>query len=153
MPIGRISHRTVSRIGWLVPGLAMLLILPGRALSQAPTHGTDPTYTTPNAGSTSSEGMTGPFGRVDPVVEARRRQAQIAEIRQSMESDAARLLKLAQELDDEVSRTNPDVLTPAQLKMVAEIQKLAHRVKAKMNEIDRGTATEPPLPITVPQHQ
>jgi hypothetical protein len=97
--------------------------------------------------------MTGPFGRVDPVVEARRQQPRIAEIRQSVESDATKLLNFAQELDDEVRRTNPDALTPAQLKIIAEIQKLAHRVKAKMNEIDRGTAADPPLPIAFPQHQ
>jgi hypothetical protein len=97
--------------------------------------------------------MTGPFGRVDPAVEAKRQQAHIAEIRKSMESDATKLLKFAQELDDEVSRTNPDTLTAAQLKMVAEIQKLAHKVKAKMSEIDSGAAADPTLPIPVPQHQ
>ena len=40
--------------------------------------------------------------------------------------------KLANELDAEISTTNPDTLTPEQLRKVAEIEKLARGVKDKM---------------------
>jgi hypothetical protein len=48
------------------------------------------------------------------------------------------LLKLARELEDEVSRTNPGSLTPDQLRKVAEIEKLARGVKDKMSTPVRG---------------
>jgi hypothetical protein len=51
----------------------------------------------------------------------------------SMVADAARLLKLAGELNAEVGSANPGTLTPAELRKVAEIEKLAHNVKEKMS--------------------
>jgi hypothetical protein len=56
----------------------------------------------------------------------------------SLVSDADKLLKLASELKSEVDQNNPDSLTPAQLRKVAEIEKLAHSVKVKMSTSVRG---------------
>lgn len=62
-----------------------------------------------------------------------------AERQKSLVADANKLLKLALELEDEVSRTNPDSFTPAELRKVEEIEKLAHRVKQKMSTSVRGS--------------
>jgi hypothetical protein len=56
----------------------------------------------------------------------------------SMVADADRLVRLVNELNVEIARTNPDSLTPAQLHKVAEIEKLAHNVKDKMSTSVRG---------------
>jgi len=61
-----------------------------------------------------------------------------AERHKSIVSDTNKLLKLARELEDEVSRTNPGSLTPDQLRKVAEIEKLARGVKDKMSTPVRG---------------
>ena len=155
MPWGRILYSPVERVARVALYLAISLALPIGALSQAPTHGTDPTYSSPNSGTVSREAMSDTTGRVDPVEAARRQHARRAEIRQSVDSDIAKMIKLAQELDDEVSRTSPATLNVAQLKKVAEIEKLAHKVKAKMIEYDGGTPPPPPpiVPLSGPQHQ
>jgi hypothetical protein len=59
----------------------------------------------------------------------------------SMVADTDRLVRLVNELNAEVERTNPDLLTPAQLHKVAEIEKLAHNVKDKMSTSVRSTPT------------
>ena len=144
----RATGKEWGRIVRGVAGLAVLLGLAFCVHSQAPTHGTDPTYSAPNVGGMSPEAIPGTYGRLDPAEVARREQAHKVEIRQSVESDTNKLLKLAKELDDEISSTSPDALTSSQLKKIAEIGKLAHKVKDKMSEFDRGsTAT---LPIVMP---
>lgn len=155
MMFGRITHRQAVNAGSGALGMALLLGLPCGAFGQAPTHGTDPSYNSPGIGTTSSEGMPGgPYGAIDPVEQARRDRAHRADIRQTVESDTQKLVKLAQELDDEISRTSPNALTPAQLKKVAEIEKLAHKVQAKMTEFQRGGGISQPLPIPInPQHR
>jgi hypothetical protein len=50
----------------------------------------------------------------------------------SMLSDAAKLLRLANELHIEVAANNNPTLTPAQLRKIQQIEKLAHKVKAEM---------------------
>jgi hypothetical protein len=57
----------------------------------------------------------------------------------SMVADTNKLLRLVNELNVEIASTNPDSLTPAQLRKVAEIEKLAHSVKDKMSTSVRGT--------------
>ncbi len=155
MTFGRILHRPVEKTSRGALGLALLLISPFCAFCQAPTHGSDPTYNSPGLGTTSSEAMPGgPYGAMSPAEQARMERAHRADIRQTVESDTEKLLKLAQELDDEISRTAPNALTPAQLKKVAEIEKLAHKVQAKMTEFERGGGISQPLPIPInPQHQ
>jgi hypothetical protein len=70
-----------------------------------------------------------------------------AALHKSMVADADKLLKLASELNAETSRPDFGSLTPAQLRKVAEIEKLAHSVKEKM----RNTTLAIPLyPDTLP---
>lgn len=56
----------------------------------------------------------------------------------SMVADTDRLVRLVNELNAEIVRTNPDSLTPAQQRKVAEIEKLARNVKEKMSTSVRG---------------
>jgi hypothetical protein len=65
-----------------------------------------------------------------------------------MVADAAKLLKLAQALNDELA-AQPGDPTPAQLRKMAEIEKLARSVKEDMSTSVRGLApfTGPGTPI------
>jgi len=68
-----------------------------------------------------------------------------AERRRSLVADTNKLLKLAQELDAEVKSTSGDSLNSAELTKVAEIEKVAHKVKEKMSTSVRGTTDVQPL--------
>ena len=52
----------------------------------------------------------------------------------TMIADTDKLLRLARELNAEVSSSGPSSLTPEQLSKIASIEKLAHNVKEKMTE-------------------
>jgi hypothetical protein len=84
----------------------------------------------------------GPFSTngdpTDDVQAEKRMTALNAERQKSMISDSAKLLKLAAELNNEIAQSNTGELTPAQLRMVAEIEKLAHNVRDKMTMSIRG---------------
>ena len=67
-----------------------------------------------------------------PVFYEKRLQMLNAAQHQSMVADTDRLLKLVAELNSQVSSSNSNALTPEQLRMVADIEKLAHSVKDKM---------------------
>jgi hypothetical protein len=73
------------------------------------------------------------FGLSDPSMEQRRLRAINTERQKLMTADTEKLLKLVRALNEEVEKTHPDSLTPAQLRTVAEIEKLAHSVKEKMS--------------------
>lgn len=51
---------------------------------------------------------------------------------QAMVADTDRLLKLVADLNAQINSSNSNALTPDQLRMVADIEKLAHSVKDKM---------------------
>jgi hypothetical protein len=67
-------------------------------------------------------------------------QALNADRQKSMVSDADKLLRLVDELNSEIARSKPDSLSAAQLRKVAEIEKLAHKVRDKMSTSVRGVA-------------
>jgi hypothetical protein len=64
----------------------------------------------------------------------------IAAQHKAMVSDTDKLLKLVIQFNAEIDNSTPAALTPEQLRMVAEIEKLAHSVKDKM----RTSAPEVP---------
>jgi hypothetical protein len=66
-----------------------------------------------------------------------------AERQKTMVSDAGKLLKLATQLNAEIAASDQAELTPEQLKRVAEIEKLARKVKQKMSFSVRGTPSFP----------
>jgi hypothetical protein len=68
----------------------------------------------------------------------------------SMVADTDRLVKMVAELNAQVSRSNAKSLTPEQLRMVAEIEKLAHSVRDKMRMSVRSSVygdMAPPAPF------
>jgi len=133
-------------------GLSLMFLFTLPAVLRGQMQGHDPTFTSPNSATVSHEGMSDTAGRVDPVVEARRQQMQRIVVRQSLEADSARLLELAKELDDEIAKTQPEMLTPTELKCYAEIGKLARKMKSDMKSFQSGGATILPLaaPIAAP---
>lgn len=68
-----------------------------------------------------------------------------AERQKSMVKDADKLLKLARELDEEVNRPTNASYDQAEYSKVAEIEKLAHKVKDKMSTSVQG-------PIDFPEY-
>lgn len=68
----------------------------------------------------------------NPEMEAKRLNALNAERQKSLVSDTNKLVKLTAELNAQINGTHPGSLTGAQLRMVAEIEKLAHTIREKM---------------------
>jgi hypothetical protein len=131
----------LCRIVWRrALGLEMLLALPLATLAQSPGQLPDPAHLPDSTFS----GTTG-TGIQDTVAEARRLR-QLNEARQkSMVADANKLLKLAAELNAEMAASNADTVTPAQLRKVAEIERLARNVREKMAMSVRVTAAFPEM--------
>jgi hypothetical protein len=131
-----------------LPGLVLLLAL---ALSGRAQQRPDPSQTPPFQQTATQEQVRAleQFPDNDPVEKERRLRALNAQRHKSMVSDANKLLKLARELEDEVSRTNPDSFTPAELRKVAQIEKLAHSVKEKMSISVTGMPEPLHLPPTM----
>jgi hypothetical protein len=131
----RTSSRWVSRPARQALCLALLLALPGGAQNGAPQ---------PRGASAQpmGQGAGDPFADADGQYspEDERRLRALNALRQkSMVEDTNKLLKLAAELNAEVSSAHPDSLTAEQLRKLAEIEKLAHSVKDKMSTSVRPT--------------
>jgi hypothetical protein len=77
----------------------------------------------------------------NPTSTQKRQLALNAQRQKQMVADASKLLKLAQELNDEVAASHPGAWAPEQLRKIAEIEKLARSVREKM--IDGAGAPEP----------
>lgn len=136
----RVSHAT-RRMLWL----ALLLVLPVGA-QNGPLSGTKQTGGTQGNWRTNNQVIQ--FGDGDAVEDERRLRLLNAERQKSMISDAGKLLKLAGELETEVTNARTEALTPAELHKVGEIEKLARNVKEKMSFSVRGSPVfrEPPAP-------
>jgi hypothetical protein len=67
----------------------------------------------------------------------------------SLVTDAAKLLKLARQLDAEVAAANGNSFTPEQLHKIARIEKLARNVKEEMSSSVRDSVmgADPFLPV------
>jgi hypothetical protein len=85
----------------------------------------------------------------DPSEHDERLRALNRERQKAMISDTNKLLKLVSEFDSEVRSANLDTLTPAQLRKLAQIEKLAHNVKDKMSYLLPGKPGAPPLPTMI----
>lgn len=89
-------------------------------------------------------------GGFDSAITVRRAKMMNNDRRKSLVTDSDRLIKLATDLNNQIAHSNAGSLTPDQLRMVAEIEKLAHEVREKM------TMTVPPpsgnvFPVYGPQ--
>ena len=76
---------------------------------------------------------SGQYGQEPNSPDKKRIQLLNAERQKSLVSDADKLLKLAKELNNEVTESNSDALSSDQLRKVEEIAKLAKSVKSKMS--------------------
>ena len=76
---------------------------------------------------------SGPFGPGGPNADKKRIALLNAQRQKSLVSDTEKLLKLAQELNDQVTQSGSATLSDDELRKVAEIGKLAHNVKDKMS--------------------
>jgi len=128
------SNWQKSKLLCAVPGLAIVLAL---AFASA---GYSQTGSGANGGMGS---MHPPFtgrqdvdplasGDYDPVMMERRIRVLNMERQKEMVADAAKLLKLARELNSEVAAQHSTTLTQEQLHKIAEIEKLARSVKERM---------------------
>lgn len=134
--ISRLSLRVASR----ALGLALLLAVPGGAQ-----YGPMQRPPRSQASRLQAGGMMSGMGDTDPIVEERRLRALNAERQRSLVSDTKKLLKLAHDLNDEVNATATDSLDRQELMQVAEIEKLAHKVKEKMSTSVKGTTDFQPF--------
>lgn len=121
--------------------IALLLV----AQAGAQSHGTPSLPTLPSGAPVGSREDYDIPNR-DPVEEARRLQALNAARQKGMVSDANKLLKLTTEFNEEIARTNSATFTPAQLRKLAQIEKLAHSVSEKMSStVLPSTEVQSPL--------
>ena len=135
----RTPSRWASHTERLLLCLALLLAWPG---------GTQNGPQQPHGGLGQQMGQQGDNSLSDlgdqyPVEYEKRLRALNALRQKSLVEDTNKLLKLAAELNAEVSSAHPDALTAEQLHKLAEIEKLARSVKEKMSAPVSGTPAFP----------
>jgi hypothetical protein len=108
--------------------LALLAVAP----CCAQIRGTSPSLPTLPSGAPVGSRQDPDLPNSDPAEEERQLRAAIAERQKRVAKDAGKILKLSNELNAEVARENPVSLSPAQLHMVAEIEKLARDLKENL---------------------
>lgn len=122
--------------------MGLLLVLPGAA-QYTPSKSQFPSQ---QAGPAQNHSIDG-FGDNDPFANEQRLRALNESRHKSVVRDTQKLLELATELNSEIQATNPDTLTPAQLRQWREIEKLAHHVKDNMRDMAPEEPVEaPPAP-------
>jgi hypothetical protein len=127
--------------------MAFLLILP---LGGAQSHiGGLPPPISPGVGDSPLGGLNN--GNADDPDQARRIRLLNAERQKSLVADTVKLLKLANELNVVMAKEDASAPTQAELRKVADIEKLAHNVGEKMKITVIGTpiyrdSRMPPVP-------
>jgi hypothetical protein len=134
------SARRCGTVGILALGAVLLLALP--CGSQTPgqvNNGTQLGRHTP-----PSRGMDQPQieTMATPVYAEKRLKMLNAAQHQSMVADTDRLVRLVADLNAQINSSNASTLTVEQLRMVAEIEKLAHNVRDKMRMSVRSAAND-----------
>ena len=93
------------------------------------------------------------FGNYDTVFVERRLHALNVERQKQLVADTNKLVKLAQELHDEVAVANTGAWTPEQLHKIGEMEKLARSVKERMTTaVGETSPMVPGLPPVYPTH-
>jgi hypothetical protein len=82
-----------------------------------------------------------------PIFYEKRLQMLNAAQHRSMVADTDRLLKLVSDLNSQINSSKTNQLTAEQLRMVAEIEKLAHSVKDKMRMSVRSAVNSDVNPL------
>jgi len=128
-------------------GLWLLLFL--TPLSGDPVRAQNPAYMDPGQSQGSSGQRLGtspsPFGDADrdPFQDEKRLRALNTARQKAMVSDTEKLLRLTSELNAEIAAGNEGTLTVAQLRKLAEIEKLARSIKEKMSTSVRAFPVYP----------
>jgi len=89
---------------------------------------------------------------VDSVTAQRRMRALNIERQKQMVSDTDKLLKLAKELNEEVAAQNTGTLTSAEMRKIADIEKLARNVRQMMTDGAGEPQSTIPPPIIYLNH-
>jgi hypothetical protein len=147
MQLLRSTHRSlICRVSCAnVAALCFMLLFaqPGRAQRGVSGSQQHPVYS-PSQGQSSS-GIQGD-AQGNSVDEEKRLKALNADRQKRMVSDTNKLLRLVRELNSEIAHSNPESLTPEQLRKLTDIEKLAHGVKEKMGMSVRGLPPfQPPM--------
>jgi hypothetical protein len=130
-PASRPLSGALNQVLWLA--LALTLAGGAQALAQQ-SQQQMPGQTRQQMGRSTVE-----FDQPDMVGEQKRLRLLNAERHKALVSDADKLLKLVSQLNAEINAAGSASLTPAQLRTLGEIQKLAHSVKSKMGTSVPGT--------------
>jgi hypothetical protein len=144
----RLFH--LHRLTELASAIVLLVSLAGVGRAQSPqgpqgaSHG-QWGQQNPLSTDQSSNGPTG-----DPAMEAKRLNALNAERQKTMIADTEKLVKLAEELNEEVNGSNDGQLSADQLRKVAEIEKLAHSIREKMSTSVRPGPSMMDSPAFIP---
>jgi hypothetical protein len=143
-PSGIGARQLLGPILTLVLSLGLVLVLARATAAQMGSTGQHGPFSPPT-GQRAGGGLDD-AGNGDPTEAARRMRALNTMRQKALVSDTDKLLKLANELNAEIS-ANPETLSPEQLRKLATIEKLAHSVKEKMTTPVAGNPMyEPPLP-------
>jgi len=97
-------------------------------------------------------GMPDDAPQTDPIQDEKRLNALNAQRHKSLVSDTDKLLRLAQELNDEVGSPGTGAVTSSEYNKVGEIEKLAHRIKDKMGTSVRAIPESQPFGPLSPRY-
>jgi len=132
---------------WTALGLLALLSAPARMTAQNGQLGGQ-SYPRARIGQDSTSPVMG--DDIDPLMQEKRLNALNAERQKSLVADTNKLVKLVAELNAEINGTHPASLTEAQVKELAEIEKLAHNIREKMSASINGIPQWNPAPMLIP---
>jgi len=129
----QLSHLSFALCDSRTAFLALCIVMAVAAPAFAQTRGTSPSLPTLPSGVPVNARQDYDIPKNDPEEEQRRLRALNAERQKRVVSDAKKLLKLTTELNSEISSATWDSLTPAQLRKLAEIEKVARDLKQNMS--------------------
>ena len=122
-----------AKLRWGAGVCAAFLL--ARLLGRPPYHLRDTAAAAADANYTVSPGFGEPPNPADPMQrqqQQRMEKARNVDRQKQLEQDTDKLLALAKELKEEVSKSNKDTLSIDVVKKAAEIEKLAKSVKDRM---------------------
>lgn len=133
-------HNPVSMhiLDALLCGVVVLVVCGALAAHAQQSGGVGPPIPSPGSiGDASGTRLNGPNTPSDPTLRRMTQQMALkrnSERQQQIVADTAHLLQLAQQLNDEVSKSNKDQLSVSVVKKADEIEKLAKSIKEKMRD-------------------
>ena len=144
---GQTHPSAVRPLGRALMGMVLLLVLPALAQSQAIT---DPIQSPSRIGHHNSPADITMAGQ--QALQQHKLLALLnAERQKSMVSDATKLLRLAKELNSELTSGDSALSPSQQAHKAAEIEKLAHNVREKMSfAVGMTLGTDSPFNASIP---